>query len=795
MDINAVSEASEPSAKITVLTTETLAWHRWFLFGPVLLGCLLVIFMAGQDSTMFYSIRGKEPPTHRQATFVEHRQAENFNHVKKITTWLDYVDVDYERLPTTFAGRNSATSTPPRIYSPIETANCTAAFLDSLWPALATVTHTDPAAAMAALERLRLRNFRPAIRVLGSMLLEPVPVTDFLARVTSCTASNAQFVEWGCQLAGVTGLSYRQGGAYINNNSTSDFVTHMVVLETLTKAAVDGAHFAKTMVLAARTEFEAAGGRDHIIANWDGTQEALSFLLDKIGSIEDAAHRAQESRTRPDNARPMSAAARQYESRQIEQNLQINILEATALDMRVGLDANAYVGLSLATDVTARGSLYQGLADPVDASVRVHWSLGKDWVDTYNSWNAAFVLTHFKPEKGSIAKLFIPSIVCNDQHEQADQWVAARTYSLYLVAHEVRHVPVFSSPPGPPNPEYLRRFGESNLASLGVPAASSDEVHWLITSMPSTLSLAVWVDAKSWRIITCFTLWGSTMLLAWGIEIIAAAKLSEAKASTHEPLLFAQRHWMLAELCFPLFLSIAFYSRSVFGLPFLVAALWKLGCPETSAYFVAAHLRNGPDGPISTLQALGDFLTGIGTVFHHSCATLFVTSLVAGAFSAEADPDSIMAVTVPLVYQHWAVKLKHVNFVVYVGMLLVLEIWWEFEVFAALPHFRFWHEQRGMWGMLVSHWCYWLGEGLLVLSTQILRVETAAKSRRRSTGKFFTSSACPSTMVRMAEILQLGRESLSGSSSGCRSSSVVHGSSKAARTPLAVHGSSPSASL
>jgi hypothetical protein len=70
--------------------TKTLAWHRWFLFGPVLLGCLLVIFMAGQDSsTMFYSIRGKEPPTHRQATFVEHRQAETFNHVKKIETWQD----------------------------------------------------------------------------------------------------------------------------------------------------------------------------------------------------------------------------------------------------------------------------------------------------------------------------------------------------------------------------------------------------------------------------------------------------------------------------------------------------------------------------------------------------------------------------------------------------------------------------------------------------------------------------------------------------------------------------------
>jgi hypothetical protein len=538
----------------------------------------------------------------------------------------------------------------------------------------------------------------------------------------------------------------------------------MVVLETLTKAAVDGAHFAKTMVLAARKEFEAARGRDRIIANWNGTQEGLSFVLDKIASIQDAAHRAQESRTRPDNARPRSAA-RQYESRQIEQSLQLNILEATALDMRVGLDANAYVGLSLATDVTARGSLYQQLADPVDASVRVHWSLGKEWVDTYNSWNAAFVLTHLKAENGQIAKLFIPSVVCNDQHEQADQWLAARTYSLYLTSHEARHVPVFSSPPGPPNPEYLRRFGESNLASLGVPAASSDEVHWLITSMPGTLSLAVWVDAKSWRIITCFTLWGSTMLLAWGIEIIVALKLSQAKASAHKSLFLTQRHWMLAELCFPLFLSMAFYSRSVFGLPFMVAGLWKLGCPETSSYFVAAHLRNGPDGPISMLQAFGNFLFGIGTVFHHSFVALFIISLVAGAFSVEADPDSLMAITVPLIYQHWAVNLKTVHYAVYVGVLLVLEIWWEFEVFAALPHFRFWHEQRGAWGMLVGHWCYWLGEGLLLLSKRIARVDAAAPSRRRRT-----------TMVRMTEMMQLGRKSLSGLPSESRTSLAVPGS-------------------
>ena len=36
-------------------------------------------------------------------------------------------------------------------------------------------------------------------------------------------------------------------------------------------------------------------------------------------------------------------------------------------------------------------------------------------------------------------------------------------------------------------------------------------------------------------------------------------------------------------------------------------------------------------------------------------------------------------------------------------------IWWEIEVIVHMDKFRYWHEQRVLWGMLVAHWLYWLG--------------------------------------------------------------------------------------
>ncbi len=58
--------------------------------------------------------------------------------------------------------------------------------------------------------------------------------------------------------------------------------------------------------------------------------------------------------------------------------------------------------------------------------------------------------------------------------------------------------------------------------------------------------------------------------------------------------------------------------------------------------------------------------------------------------------------------------IRYENFVVYAGGMLLIEIWWECEMFANLRYLLFFHEQRAAWGILVGHWLYWLS-GILQL--------------------------------------------------------------------------------
>ena len=136
--------------------------------------------------------------------------------------------------------------------------------------------------------------------------------------------------------------------------------------------------------------------------------------------------------------------------------------------------------------------------------------------------------------------------------------------------------------------------------------------------------------------------------------------------------------------------------------------------PETVTALVAGHLAEAGGEPVSHLAALGSFMSGLGTVFHHTATAWYVCDVVAGISSPSADPTGYLAVALPLVLQHWIVQFKYINFYAYVGLLLVTEIWWEVEVVVHIPKFRFWHEQRCLWGMLVAkHWLYWLGHGAI----------------------------------------------------------------------------------
>ena len=82
------------------------------------------------------------------------------------------------------------------------------------------------------------------------------------------------------------------------------------------------------------------------------------------------------------------------------------------------------------------------------------------------------------------------------------------------------------------------------------------------------------------------------------------------------------------QLLFGLCLTVSFFSRSVFGLPFLVLGLWKGGFPETTGLLMFAyHERH-----LKAAESTRHLLDGLGTMLHHSATSLIVCSLATQLF-------------------------------------------------------------------------------------------------------------------------------------------------------------------
>jgi hypothetical protein len=444
----------------------------------------------------------------------------------------------------------------------------------------------------------------------------------------------------------------------------------------------------------------------------------------------------------------------------MERMIQLNIIEAVKTESDGGLKDNGYVGISVAAHMTGSGEKFS-----VDNDLSPRWRLGKDWIDSYTAWNMAFVTSNLPQRQGSAGKLLIPSILCTtDEVGEAsvsDLWMASRVYSLFLsiVGSTTDHAngTAFSRVgASKTTAEFAAGFGKSNLVTLGVPAALREEIKLMENSFPSTLAPLAGISAGSWQMVGCLTLWGSAMIAGWGIEVVSAKTMLQVSGRSG---FISGAMWTLAQLIFPFFLSISIYGAragSVFSLPFLVAGLWKLGFPETISAFVTAHLEQlcGVELPIG--YALSRFMNGLGLVFHHSATTWMMAVMISGVYSPGALTTFYMAVATPLVFQHWVVLTKKIAYPVYVVVEIGLEVWWEIEVLTSMHHFRYWHEQRCLWAMLVAHWLFLAGAVLDLAFKPTFEAKrdegavdtrgtrdvytSAHKARRRNTVEMFTSS-------------------------------------------------------
>jgi len=172
--------------------------------------------------------------------------------------------------------------------------------------------------------------------------------------------------------------------------------------------------------------------------------------------------------------------------------------------------------------------------------------------------------------------------------------------------------------------------------------------------------------------------------------------------------------WKFSQLLFPLFLTVSLLAHTVFGLPFLVFGLWKLGCPETTTYARIALQQTHP-----AFERLVAAINGLGTLLHHSISAWSVCCLVTGKIQLD---DDFLALTLPLVVEHWFVLLKYWNKGVYVGTTLAVEFVWQWEIlyhFFGLDHPTNW--KFIMVTMFTAHWFYILGFCLETLEKRILK--------------------------------------------------------------------------
>lgn len=151
--------------------------------------------------------------------------------------------------------------------------------------------------------------------------------------------------------------------------------------------------------------------------------------------------------------------------------------------------------------------------------------------------------------------------------------------------------------------------------------------------------------------------------------------------------------------------------------------LWKCGFPETLHLVVKAHhsfLRSRPFHGVVSL------IGGIGMMIHHSATSLIIVGICTHLWAVTRP---ITAACVLPILQHLCVLLKYHNYYIYLGVELLLEVYFQFEVLSNLGEFESnfnFNVTRVARGaaltMLLSHYFY-LVSGVLELAIKTCVVE------------------------------------------------------------------------
>ena len=236
------------------------------------------------------------------------------------------------------------------------------------------------------------------------------------------------------------------------------------------------------------------------------------------------------------------------------------------------------------------------------------------------------------------------------------------------------------------------------------------------TTSPSGL-----LDDAQFTLYCTFVVWTAVVSSGLGSELLIGEHILD-RISGHES---ATALWHMAQLLFGLFVSISLMSATPTALVFAVLGLWKLGFPETIAYFRSAFLAlqgQRRRGLVRTLVAFTPhYMNGLATVLHHLGSSWIIVSCTTGLFPAR--DRAMLGVCLPVLCQHLTSLIRYRSVVAYALLNGALEIVFEWEVVTNgvqnSTMARGYHRSaRGvLLIMLTAHWLYWLA-GIVDLVAQ-----------------------------------------------------------------------------
>ena len=227
-----------------------------------------------------------------------------------------------------------------------------------------------------------------------------------------------------------------------------------------------------------------------------------------------------------------------------------------------------------------------------------------------------------------------------------------------------------------------------------------------LLGIPTNVPLYTWTDREFISYVT-MVLWVTMVLSGLGTEVLVWLMFVRGEWDEDRENL-----WRLAQFSFPLLTATTVglaNTHNYLALPLLVVTMWKFGFPETVLKLHTALY----DKYSSSLVRMVNLFSGVGTVIHHSAAALYVATVITGLLPPNR---FVMQVTIPLMMQHWFVLLRYNYNLVYIVLVTIVEVWFEWTALTLISYFQKVHWAGGLigCGMLLAHWLYYIA-GVLSL--------------------------------------------------------------------------------